>query len=93
VVDLRFVSALQALLSLALAQREGVELRTSSELAEGLATDPPLVLGLSAEMEDAVLAGLGTRTLADPLGELDEADRLRKSRGSKSASHGRGRGS
>jgi Rrf2 family transcriptional repressor of oqxAB len=161
VVDLRFVSTLQALLSLALAQREGVELLTSSELAEGLATNPslvrrliaplvhaglvlstkgklgglalakpsreitladvyratlpdkklfaarasvphrcvvstnlgPFLIGLSTEMEDAVLAGLGTRTLADALGELDEADRLRKSRGSKSASRGRGRGS
>ena len=144
-VDVRFASMLQAMLSLALAQREGVELLTSSELAEGLATNPslvrrlvapfvhagliistkgklgglalakpaceitlaevyratlpdkkllpartciphrcvvsanlePFLAGLSAEMEDAVLADLGKRTLADALSELDKADRLR----------------
>jgi Rrf2 family transcriptional repressor of oqxAB len=153
-VDVRFASALQAMLSLALAQREGADLLTSSELAAGLATNPSLVrrltapllhagllvsakgkLGglalakpareitladvyratlrdkkllaarecvphrcvvstnlepflaeLSSEMEDAVLAGLGARTLADALAELDEADRLRAGRGSKRAS-------
>jgi Rrf2 family transcriptional repressor of oqxAB len=153
VVDLRFASTLQAMLSLALARREGVELLTSSELAEGLATNPslvrrliaplvhaglilstkgklggvalakpsseitladvyratlpdkkllfararvphrcvvstnfePFLVGLSTEMEDAVLSGLGTRTLADALVELDEADLLRRGRGRKSA--------
>lgn len=142
------------MLSLALAQREGVELLTSSALAEGLATNPSLVrrltaplvhaglllstkgkLGglalakpareitladvyratlpdkkllatrecvphrcvvstnlepflaeLSTEMEDSVLAGLGMRTLADALADLDEADRIRAGRGGKSAS-------
>ena len=45
-LDLRFPTALQAMLSLALAQREGVSSLTSKQLADGIGVNPSFVRNL-----------------------------------------------
>lgn len=79
VVDLRFASAMQLMLSLALAVREGVPTMSSSELAEGLATNPSLVRKLLAPLVQAGLVAsskgkLGGVTLARPAQDITLAD-------------------
>lgn len=152
-IDVRYASALQLMLTLALAEREGAGLLSSIELAEGLATNPSLtrklvvplaragliatsmgakggarlgrpardislrdiylaVLGeknlfaarsdiphrcvvssnmesmftaLSSELEEAVLAVLGKRTLEGELAHLEELDSARPRAGKRAA--------
>jgi Rrf2 family transcriptional regulator, repressor of oqxAB len=55
VVDLRFSTALQLMLSLALAAREGVPMMSSFDLAEGLAANPSLVRKLIVPLVQAGL--------------------------------------
>lgn len=54
-VDVRFASALQLMLMLALAEREGSGLLSSSRLADGLATNPSLTRKLLAQLAAAGL--------------------------------------
>ena len=54
-VDVRFASALQLMLMLALAEREGAGLLSSSQLAGGLATNPSLIRKLLASLAAAGL--------------------------------------
>lgn len=54
-VDVRFASALQLMLTLAYAEREGAGLLSSSLLAEGLATNPSLTRKLLAMLAAAGL--------------------------------------
>jgi len=55
VTDLRFPTALQMMLSLALAQTEGVELLSSAELAEGVGSNPTFVRRLLVPLIQAGL--------------------------------------
>ena len=78
-VDLRFSTALQLMLSLALGVREGVTTMSSSELAEGVATNPSLVRRLVAPLVQAGLLGstrgtLGGVALARAASEITLAD-------------------
>ncbi|MDR3670258.1 MAG: Rrf2 family transcriptional regulator [Holophaga sp.] len=54
-IDLRFPTALQLMLSLALARAEGVERLTSSHLAEGVHSNPTMVRRLLAPLLQAGL--------------------------------------
>lgn len=54
-VDVRFASALQLMLMLALAEREGSGLLSSAQLADGLATNPSLIRKLLAQLAGAQL--------------------------------------
>jgi Rrf2 family transcriptional repressor of oqxAB len=84
VVDLRFASTLQVMLSLALAAREDVAVVSSFTLAEGLGTNPSLVRKLLVPL---VQAGLITSTkgkhggvaLARPADQITLADIYRAS--------------
>ena len=78
-VDLRFPTALQLMLSLTLAAREGVLSMSSSELAEGLAANPSLVRKLIGPLVQAGLLAsskgkLGGVALARPPDEITLAD-------------------
>jgi Rrf2 family transcriptional repressor of oqxAB len=55
VTDLRFPTALQMMLSLALAQAEGVELLSSAHLAEGVGSNPTFVRRLLVPLIQAGL--------------------------------------
>jgi Rrf2 family transcriptional regulator, repressor of oqxAB len=55
VTDLRFPTALQMMLSLALAQADGVELLSSAQLAEGVGSNPTLVRRLLVPLIQAGL--------------------------------------
>jgi Rrf2 family transcriptional repressor of oqxAB len=59
-VDVRFATALQVMLSLAYAERSGVKTLSSAQLAEGLAANPSLVRKLLVSL---VRAGLVTSLL------------------------------
>jgi len=54
-IDVRFPTALQMMLSLALAQAEGVERLSSAELAEGVDSNPTFVRRLLAPLMQAGL--------------------------------------
>jgi Rrf2 family transcriptional repressor of oqxAB len=54
-IDLRFPTALQLMLSLALAQAEGVERLSSTHLAEGVGSNPTMVRRLLAPLLQAGL--------------------------------------
>lgn len=59
-LDLRFPTALQAMLSLALAREQGVARLSSGDLAEGLSANPSLVRKLTGQL---AAHGLVTTTL------------------------------
>lgn len=59
-IDVRFPTALQMMLSLALAQAEGVERLSSAELAEGVDSNPTFVRRLLAPL---IQAGLVRSTM------------------------------
>jgi Rrf2 family transcriptional repressor of oqxAB len=59
-IDVRFPTALQMMLSLALAQAEGVERLTSAELAEGVDSNPTFVRRLLVPL---IQAGLVRSTM------------------------------
>lgn len=74
-VDVRFASALQLMLMLALAEREGSGLLSSSQLADGLATNPSLTRKLLAQLAAAglietTMGARGGSRLARPAGEV-----------------------
>jgi Rrf2 family transcriptional repressor of oqxAB len=82
-IDVRFPTALQMMLSLALAQSEGVERLSSAQLAQGVGSNPTFVRRLLSPL---ILAGLVRSTLgrdggvalgrdpgAIPLGEIYKA--------------------
>lgn len=74
--DLRFPTALQLMLSLALAEREGLPSLSSTQLAQGLATNPSFVRRVLGLLTQAGLVtsspgkGGGTR-LARDAGNID----------------------
>ncbi len=59
-IDVRFPTALQIMLSLALAQAEGIELLSSAQLAEGVDSNPTFVRRLLAPL---IQAGLVRSTM------------------------------
>ncbi|MDC0716099.1 Rrf2 family transcriptional regulator [Nannocystis bainbridge] len=74
-VDVRFASALQLMLMLALAEREDAGLLSSSALAEGLATNPSLIRKLLATLAAAglIVTTMGVKggsRLARPAGAI-----------------------
>jgi Rrf2 family transcriptional repressor of oqxAB len=78
-VDVRFASALQLMLMLALAQREDAGLLSSSELADGLATNPSLTRKLLAQLAAAglIVTSMGVKggsRLARPAREITLRD-------------------
>ncbi len=82
-IDVRFPTALQMMLSLALAEAEGVERLSSSRLAEGVNSNPTFVRRLLAPLVQAGLvrsvmgrdggASLGVDAGAITLGEIYRA--------------------
>jgi Rrf2 family transcriptional repressor of oqxAB len=82
-IDVRFPTALQMMLSLALAQTEGVERLSSAELAEGLDSNPTFVRRLLVPLIQAGLVrstmgrdggvSLGVDAAAITLGEIYKA--------------------
>ncbi len=78
-LDLRFPTALQAMLSLALAEETGVSRMTSAELAEGLSANPSLVRRLLRQLVDrgllvSVLGKSGGVGLARPASAISLAE-------------------
>ncbi|PCC68258.1 Rrf2 family protein [Nannocystis exedens] len=78
-VDVRFASALQLMLMLALAQREDAGLLSSSELAGGLVTNPSLIRKLLASLAAAglIVTTMGVKggsRLARPAREITLRD-------------------
>jgi Rrf2 family transcriptional repressor of oqxAB len=78
-LDLRFPTALQAMLSLALAEESGVSRMTSAELAKGLRANPSLVRRLLRQLVDrgllvSVLGKSGGVGLARPAGAISLAE-------------------
>ena len=78
-LDLRFPTALQAMLSLALAEESGVSRVTSAELAEGLGANPSLVRRLLRQLVNAgllvsVLGKSGGLGLARPASAISLAE-------------------
>jgi Rrf2 family transcriptional repressor of oqxAB len=79
VLDLRFPTALQAMLSLALAHESGISRMTSAELAEGLGANPSLVRRLLRQLVDggllvSALGKSGGVSLARPATEIALAE-------------------
>ena len=82
-IDVRFPTALQMMLSLALAQAEGVERLSSAELAEGVDSNPTFVRRLLVPLMQAGLVrstmgrdggvSLGVDATAITLGEIYKA--------------------
>ena len=82
-IDVRFPTALQMMLSLALAQAEGVERLSSAELAEGVDSNPTFVRRLLVPLIQAGLVrstmgrdggvSLGVDAAAITLGEIYKA--------------------
>jgi Rrf2 family transcriptional repressor of oqxAB len=82
-IDVRFPTALQMMLSLALAQAEGVERLSSAELAEGVDSNPTFVRRLLIPLMQAGLVrstmgrdggvSLGVDAAAITLGEIYKA--------------------
>jgi Rrf2 family transcriptional repressor of oqxAB len=75
VLDLRFPTALQAMLSLTLAHESGVQRMTSAELAEGLGANPSLVRRLLGQLVErglllSVLGKSGGVSLARPAAKI-----------------------
>ena len=78
-LDLRFPTALQAMLSLALAEESGVSRMTSGDLAEGLGANPSLVRRLLRQLVDrgllvSVLGKSGGVGLARPASAISLAE-------------------
>jgi Rrf2 family transcriptional repressor of oqxAB len=78
-VDVRFASALQLMLMMTLAEREGTGLLSSSELADGLGTNPSLTRKLLAQLAGAGLIATtmgvkGGSRLARPAREITLRD-------------------
>lgn len=78
-VDVRFASTLQLMLMLALAEREGSGLLSSSQLADGLATNPSLTRKLLAQLSAAglietTMGARGGSRLARPAREVTLRD-------------------
>lgn len=78
-LDLRFPTALQAMLSLALAHEQGIPRLASAELAEGLGANPTLVRRLLAHLGDcgllnSTLGKGGGVSLARPAREISLAE-------------------
>lgn len=65
-IDVRFPTALQMMLSLALAQAEGVERLSSAQLAEGVDSNPTFVRRLLVPL---IQAGLVHSTMGRDGGE------------------------
>jgi Rrf2 family transcriptional repressor of oqxAB len=82
-IDVRFATALQMMLSLALAQAEGVERLSSAQLAEGVGSNPTFVRRLLVPLIQAGLVrsamgrdggvSLGVDATAITLGEIYKA--------------------
>lgn len=82
-IDVRFPTALQMMLSLALAQAEGVDRLSSAQLAEGVGSNPTFVRRLLAPLTQAGLVrsamgrdggvSLGAGAAAITLGEIYKA--------------------
>jgi Rrf2 family transcriptional regulator, repressor of oqxAB len=77
--DVRFPTALQIMLSLALANEEGVPMRTSSQLAVGVGSVASLVRKLLAQLaKDGLVTGVAGRSggvhLAKPASEITLAE-------------------
>ena len=78
-VDLRFASALQVMLSIAHAGAEGIAVLSSSQLAEGLEANPSFVRKLVGQLADAGLVTTingkhGGMRLSRPAAEITLAD-------------------
>jgi Rrf2 family transcriptional regulator, repressor of oqxAB len=79
VLDLRFPTALQTMLSLALAHESGIVLMTSAELADGLGANPSLVRRLLGQLVErgllrSVLGKSGGVSLARPAAKITLAE-------------------
>ena len=77
--DVRFATALQIMLSLALAHEEGVPMRTSSQLAVGVGSVASLVRKLLAQLaKDGLVTGVAGRSggvrLARPASQITLAE-------------------
>ena len=77
--DVRFPTALQIMLSLALAHEEGVPMRTSSQLAVGVGSVASLVRKLLAQLaKDGLVTGVAGRSggvrLARPASQITLAE-------------------